>query len=63
MLAGQSAVTGATGMFSKTGKATHDMYRAIQTRDDVVNPHLRKKKAVKLLNDVEIMVHGHLSRN
>lgn len=52
----QAGVTDATGMFSKAGKATHDMYRSIQTKDDVLQPHLRKKKAVRLLNDVEILV-------
>lgn len=52
-----------SGMFSKTGKETYEMYRSIQTKDDVLFPHLRKKKAVKLLDELEILVEGFLEGN
>lgn len=45
-----------SGMFSKTGKETYEMYRSIQTKEDILYPHLRKKKAVKLLDELEILV-------
>lgn len=52
-----------SGMFSKAGKETYEIYRSIQTKDDVLYPHLRKKKAVKLLDELEILVGNYLQGN
>lgn len=43
-------------MYSKAGKATHEMYQAFQSKDLILRPELRKQKATGIIGALESFV-------
>lgn len=46
-----------SGMYSKTGRSTFETFKALRENNHITTPQHRKKKALKILDDLEVLVH------